>query len=94
MIRRRTILAGASAAAAATAAAAPGTPVPGSWIVTLREGADNRGVAARYQADPRYTYSAALNGFAGLLLDTVVRGRREVRRLAYLQLPAPGNIRG
>jgi len=27
---------------------------------------------------------------AGLILDTVVRGRREVRRLAYLALPAPG----
>ncbi|HWU92085.1 MAG: glycosyltransferase family 2 protein [Sphingomonas sp.] len=33
---------------------------------------------------------AALNGFAGLILDTVVRGRREVRRLAYLGHPAPG----
>ena len=33
---------------------------------------------------------AALNGFAGLILDTVVRGRREVRRLAYLAHPAPG----
>ena len=33
---------------------------------------------------------AALCGFAGLILDTVVRGRREVRRLAYLAYPAPG----
>jgi glycosyltransferase involved in cell wall biosynthesis len=33
---------------------------------------------------------AFLNFFAGLILDTVVRGRREVRRLAYLQHPAPG----
>ena len=32
---------------------------------------------------------AVLNGFAGLILDTVVRGRREVRRLAYLSHPAP-----
>lgn len=32
---------------------------------------------------------AALNAFAGLILDTVVRGRREVRRLAYLAYPAP-----
>ncbi len=32
---------------------------------------------------------AALCGFAGLILDTVVRGRREVRRLAYLAQPAP-----
>ncbi len=28
--------------------------------------------------------------FCGLILDTVVRGRREVRRLAYLSFPAPG----
>jgi hypothetical protein len=27
---------------------------------------------------------AVLNGFCGLILDTVVRGRREVRRLFYL----------
>lgn len=33
---------------------------------------------------------AALCGFTGLILDTVVRGRREVRRLSYLSLPAPG----
>ena len=35
----------------------------------------------------------ALSLFAGLILDTVVRGRREVRRLAYLALPAPGVTR-
>jgi len=34
---------------------------------------------------------AFLNFFAGLILDTVVRGRREVRRLAYLQHAAPGS---
>ncbi|KQM63663.1 glycosyl transferase [Sphingomonas sp. Leaf17] len=34
---------------------------------------------------------AALNLFAGLILDTVVRGRREVRRLAYLGHAAPGS---
>ncbi|MBR0551968.1 glycosyltransferase family 2 protein [Stakelama marina] len=33
---------------------------------------------------------ASLSGFTGLILDTVVRGRREVRRLAYLAHPAPG----
>lgn len=32
---------------------------------------------------------AALAFFAGLILDTVVRGRREMRRLAYLTYPAP-----
>jgi hypothetical protein len=34
---------------------------------------------------------AALNLFTGLILDTVVRGRREVRRLAYLAHRAPGS---
>ena len=33
---------------------------------------------------------ATLCFFAGLILDTVTRGRREVRRLAYLAYPAPG----
>ena len=35
---------------------------------------------------------AALNLFAGLILDTVVRGRREMKRLAYLAHSAPGNV--
>ncbi len=30
----------------------------------------------------------------GVILDTVTRGRREMRRLAYLQLPAPGAFLG
>jgi hypothetical protein len=38
------------------------------------------------------TILAALSGFAGLILDTVVRGRREVRRLAYLAHRAPGAL--
>jgi hypothetical protein len=33
---------------------------------------------------------AVLSLFAGLILDTVTRGRREVKRLFYLQSPAPG----
>jgi glycosyltransferase involved in cell wall biosynthesis len=36
------------------------------------------------------TVIAVLSFFAGLILDTVTRGRREVRRLAYLAYPAPG----
>ena len=36
------------------------------------------------------TIVAVLCFFAGLILDTVTRGRREVRRLAYLALGAPG----
>lgn len=37
---------------------------------------------------------AALSLFTGLILDTVVRGRQEVRRLAYLGLSAPGDHAG
>ena len=36
------------------------------------------------------TIVAVLSFFAGLILDTVTRGRREMRRLAYLALPALG----
>ncbi len=36
------------------------------------------------------TIVAVLSFFAGLILDTVTRGRREMRRLAYLSQPAPG----
>jgi hypothetical protein len=35
---------------------------------------------------------AVLSFFAGLILDTVTRGRREMRRLAYLAHPAPGAL--
>lgn len=32
---------------------------------------------------------AFLNGVCGLILDTVTRGRREIKRLSYLSYPAP-----
>ena len=35
--------------------------------------------------------TAVLSFFAGLILDTVTRGRRELRRLAYLSLSAPAD---
>ena len=38
------------------------------------------------------TIVAVLCFFAGLILDTVTRGRREMRRLAYLALPGPGSL--
>ena len=38
------------------------------------------------------TIIAVLCAFAGLILDTVTRGRREVRRLAYLSLRAPERL--
>ena len=38
------------------------------------------------------TVIAVLCFFTGMILDTVTRGRREVRRLAYLSLSAPGKV--
>ena len=38
------------------------------------------------------TIIAVLCFFTGMILDTVTRGRREVRRLAYLALEAPGTV--
>jgi glycosyltransferase involved in cell wall biosynthesis len=38
------------------------------------------------------TIVAVLCFFAGLILDTVTRGRREVRRLAYLSQPGPAGF--
>ena len=35
---------------------------------------------------------AVLSFLAGLILDTVTHGRRELRRLAYLAQPAPGSV--
>jgi hypothetical protein len=35
---------------------------------------------------------AQLSAFAGLILDTVTRGRREIKRLVYLQINAPGVV--
>ena len=51
-------------------------PVHGSYIVTLADGADPRGVARRHAAAPRYVYASALNGFAARLTDGQVRALR------------------
>ena len=36
--------------------------------------------------------AASLSATAGLVLDTVTRGRREMKRLAYLSISAPGKV--
>ena len=41
--------------------------IEGSYMVILNEGADPRSVAAVAGVNPRYVYSAAVNGFAGTL---------------------------
>ena len=39
------------------------------------------------------TLLSALSFYAGLILDTVTRGRREMKMLAYLGMPAPVDSR-
>ena len=47
--------------------AAAGRAIEGSYMVVLNDGADARSVAAVAGVNPRFVYSAALNGFAGTL---------------------------
>ena len=37
---------------------------------------------------------AVICTFVGLILDTVTKGRREMKRLAYLSYPPPGDVGG
>src|SRR5688572_16630677 len=54
-------------AAPLVAASAATRAVPGSYIVVLKEGENPRSVAAIAGVDPRFVYTAALNGFAAEL---------------------------
>ncbi|MGR6328298.1 glycosyltransferase family 2 protein [Sphingomonas sp. XXL09] len=85
-IERPLLFFGAIAAVLAVVAFALGVPLALTYLDT--------GLVPRFPTAILITglmIVAALCWFAGLILDTVVRGRREVRRLAYLALPAPGN---
>jgi subtilisin family serine protease len=48
--------------------------IPGRFIVTLRDGADARGVAREHGVAPDFVYSAVLNGFAGSISDAARAG--------------------
>ena len=52
---------------AALAATASAKPIPGQYIVTVKQGEDPRGIARAVQASPRHVYTSALNGFAAQL---------------------------
>lgn len=84
-IERPLLFFGAFAAAFALLALVLAVPLLSTWLET--------GLVPRFPTAilaMGLVILAFLNLFAGLILDTVVRGRREVRRLAYLALPAPG----
>ena len=79
--------AGAAAADVPTAAGRPGArpapvaggPLADSYIVTVRAGADARGVARAASASPRFVYSAAIDGFAARLNAGQLRAVRAHR---------------
>lgn len=48
--------------------------VPGRFIVTLRSGADARGVAREHGVAPDFVYGTVLNGFAGSISDAARAG--------------------
>jgi subtilisin family serine protease len=48
--------------------------IPGRFIVTLRAGADARGVAREHGVAPDFVYSTVLNGFAGSISDAARAG--------------------
>ena len=58
----------------------------GEYLVRQRKSNDRQ--VPKFRSN--MTVTAVLCFFAGLILDTVTRGRREMRRLAYLAFPAPG----
>ncbi len=96
---RTTLLLGAAAALAACSdetptlrapgapvhAAAPGRGIGGSYIVVLKEGANPRAVAGVAQADPRFVYTAAVNGFAAELNGGQLNALRNNPAVAYIE---------
>ena len=73
------------AAPAPLLSAAPGQGIDGSYIVVLKEGADPRSVAAVAGVNPRYVYTAALNGFAGALNAGQLNALRHNPNVAYIE---------
>ena len=65
--------------------AAPGQGIDGSYIVVLKEGANPRGVAAMLGINPRFVYTAALNGFAGTLNQGQLNALQNNPNVAYIE---------
>ncbi|MBW3572995.1 MAG: S8 family peptidase [Gemmatimonadetes bacterium] len=61
------------------------SPVDGSYIVVLKEGANPRSVAAVSGVSPRYVYGAALNGFAASLSAGQLRAMQSNPSVAYIE---------
>ena len=66
-------------------AAAAGQGIDGSYMVVLHDGADPRSVAAVAGVNPRYVYSAALNGFAGRLNAGQLNALQHNPNVSYIE---------
>jgi subtilisin family serine protease len=66
-------------------AAAPGRGIDGAYIVVLNEGAEPRSVAAVAQVDPRFVYTAALNGFSANLNRGQLNALQNNADVAYIE---------
>jgi len=65
--------------------AAQGQAVDGSYIVVLNAGANPRSVAAIAGVNPRFVYTAALNGFAGSLNAGQLNALQHNPNVAYVE---------
>jgi subtilisin family serine protease len=85
-------LAEAPSAAAPLLSAAAGHAIPGQYVVVLKPGADPRAVAAVANADPRYVYTSALNGFAAELNAGQLTALRHSPAVDYIEPSQRGGI--
>ncbi len=75
----------APADAARLYSAAPGRGIEGQYIVVLNGGADPRSVAEVAQVEPRFVYTAALNGFAAELNRGQLNALQNNPAVAYIE---------
>lgn len=59
--------------------------IPGRFIVTLRDGESPAAVAAAYGVRPQFTYSHALNGFAGAMSEAARAGLLRDARVSRVE---------
>ncbi|HEX2190122.1 MAG TPA: S8 family peptidase [Longimicrobiaceae bacterium] len=83
---------GPSVPTAVEGPAASSAPVAGDYVVVLKEGANPRSVAAVLGIDPRFVYTAALNGFAGTLSAGQLTALRNNPAVDYVEPDAPARL--
>jgi subtilisin family serine protease len=62
-----------------------GKPIPGHYIVMLREGENPRSVMAIANVKPTYVYESAINGFAAELNDGQVNALRHLKAVESIE---------